>query len=83
MIKTEAKPAIAALNGLFAKSPDGLHEIVRAVMQEMLEAEMTDAIGAEKRSELTSSLSSHWRGPRVRLRACWVCSPRCDRAGMN
>ena len=31
-----------------AKSPDGLREIVRAVMQEMLEAEMTDALGAEK-----------------------------------
>jgi len=30
------------------KSPDGLREIVRAVMQEMLEAEMTDALAAEK-----------------------------------
>jgi putative transposase len=30
------------------KSPDGLREIVRAVMQEMLEAEMTDALGAAK-----------------------------------
>ena len=48
MTKTEAKPAIAAVNELFAKSPDGLREIVRAVMQEMLEAEMTDALGAEK-----------------------------------
>jgi hypothetical protein len=48
MTKTEAKPAIGAVNELFAKSPDGLREIVRAVMQEMLEAEMTDALGAEK-----------------------------------
>jgi hypothetical protein len=48
MTKTEAKPAIAAVNELFVKSPDGLREIVRAVMQEMLEAEMTDALGAEK-----------------------------------
>ena len=48
MTKSEAKPAIAAVNELFAKSPDGLREIVRAVMQEMLEAEMTDALGAEK-----------------------------------
>ena len=47
MTKTEAKPAIAAVNRLFAKSPDGLREIVRAVMQEILEAEMTDALGAE------------------------------------
>src|ERR1700727_2802952 len=48
MTKSEAKPASAAVNELFSKSPDGLREIVRAVMQEMLEAEMTDALGAEK-----------------------------------
>ena len=48
MTKSEAKPTIAAVNELFSKSPDGLREIVRAVMQEMLEAEMTDAVGAEK-----------------------------------
>ena len=48
MTKSEAKPAVAAVNELFSKSPDGLREIVRAVMQEMLEAEMTDALRAEK-----------------------------------
>src|SRR5215831_11841413 len=48
MTKSEAKPAIAAVNELFSKCPDSLREIVRAVMQEMLEAEMTDALGAEK-----------------------------------
>jgi putative transposase len=48
MTKSEAKPAIASVNELFLKGPDGLREIVRAVMQEMLEAEMTDALGAEK-----------------------------------
>jgi transposase-like protein len=48
MTKSEAKPTIAAVNEQFSKSPDGLREIVRAVMQEMLEAEMTDAVGAEK-----------------------------------
>ena len=48
MTKVQAKPAIAAVNDLFSTSPDGLREIVRAVMQEMLEAEMTDALGAEK-----------------------------------
>jgi hypothetical protein len=48
MTMSEAKPANAAVNELFSKSPDGLREIVRAVMQEMLEAEMTDALGAEK-----------------------------------
>src|ERR1700730_16203382 len=48
MTKTEAKPAAAFVNELLSKSPDGLRETVRAVMQEMLEAEMTDALGAEK-----------------------------------
>ena len=54
MTKTEAKPAIAAVNELFGKGPDGLREIVRAVVQEMLEAEMTDALGAGK-GERTSA----------------------------
>src|SRR5580693_5770272 len=48
MTKTEAKPAAESVNALFSNSPDGLREIVRAVMQEMLETEMTDALGAEK-----------------------------------
>ena len=48
MTKTEGKPAIAAVKELFAASPDGLRELVRVVVQEMLEAEMTDALGAEK-----------------------------------
>ena len=34
MTKSEAKPAVAAVNELFSKSPDGLREIVHAVMQE-------------------------------------------------
>ena len=46
--RIEVKSAIASVNELFSKSPDGLREIVRAVMQEMLEAEMTDALGAGK-----------------------------------
>ena len=37
MTKTEGKPAIAAVKELFATSPDGLRELVRAVVQEMLE----------------------------------------------
>ncbi len=56
MTKSEAKPVIAAVNELFSKSPDSLREIVRAVMQEMLEAEMTDALGAEKGERTESRL---------------------------
>jgi len=48
MTRIEAKPAIANVNELYSRRPDGLREVVRAVMQEMLEAEMTDALGAEK-----------------------------------
>ena len=48
MTKTEAKPVAEIVNELFSRSPDGLRELVRTVMQEMLEAEMTDALGAEK-----------------------------------
>jgi len=48
MTKTEVKPAIAAVKELFAQNPDGLRELVRAVMQEMLETEMTEALGAGK-----------------------------------
>ena len=48
MTKSEIKPATAAVKELFAQNPDGLKELVRAVMQEMLEAEMTDALGAAK-----------------------------------
>jgi transposase-like protein len=47
MTTSEAKPTIAAVNALFATSPDGLREF-RGVMQEVLEAEMTEALGAEK-----------------------------------
>jgi putative transposase len=54
MTKNDRKPAIAAIKDLFAENPDGLREVVRAVMQEMLEAEMTEALGAEK-SERSST----------------------------
>ncbi len=43
MTKIEAKPTTAAVNELFTQRADGLRGIVRAVMQEVLENEMTDA----------------------------------------
>jgi putative transposase len=48
MTKTESRTASAAVKELLLHSPDGLREVVRAVMQEMLEAEMSEALGAEK-----------------------------------
>jgi putative transposase len=48
MTKTESKLAVAAAQELLKGNPEGLREIVRAVLQELLEAEMTDALGAAK-----------------------------------
>ena len=53
-----AKPVAEMVNELFSKSPDGLRELVRAVMQEMLEAEITDALGAEKGERSAARLGS-------------------------
>jgi transposase-like protein len=56
MTSTKDKPAAAAIKDLLSQSPDGLREIVRAVMQEMLEAEMTDSLQAEKGERTASRL---------------------------
>ena len=48
MTEDQGKPAVAAVQELLAQSPDGLREIVRSVMQAMLEAEMDEALGAGK-----------------------------------
>lgn len=48
MTKTEAKTSSAIVQDLLLQNPQGLGEIVRAVMQEMLEAEMEEALGAAK-----------------------------------
>lgn len=56
MTNSKDKPATAAIKDLLSQSPEGLREIVRAVMQEMLEAEMTDALQAEKGERTASRL---------------------------
>ncbi|PKB25346.1 transposase-like protein [Novosphingobium kunmingense] len=48
MTRSEVKPAIAAVKELMCQEPDALREIVRSVMQAMLEAEMDGALGAGK-----------------------------------
>lgn len=48
MTEAKSKLAVAAAKELIKGHPDGLREIVRAVLQEILEAEMTDALGAAK-----------------------------------
>ena len=46
MTEAKSKLAVAAAKELIKGHADGLREIVRAVLQEILEAEMTDALGA-------------------------------------
>ncbi|BCH34969.1 hypothetical protein MesoLjLc_68990 [Mesorhizobium sp. L-8-10] len=48
MTKTESKTASAAVKDILLSDPQGLHEVIRAVMQEVLEAEMDEAVGASK-----------------------------------
>jgi hypothetical protein len=48
MTKTEGKSASAAVKDILLQSPDGLREVIRAVLQEVLEAEMDEALGASK-----------------------------------
>src|SRR5512132_3420522 len=53
MTEAKSKLALTAAKELIKGNPDGLREIVRAVLQEVLEAEMPDALGAAK-SERTA-----------------------------
>jgi hypothetical protein len=46
MTRTNPKPALATVKDLLLGDPDSLREVVRAVMQEMLEAEMNEVLGA-------------------------------------
>jgi transposase-like protein len=56
MTETKSKLAVAAAKELMKGHPAGLREIVRAVLQEILEAEMTDALGAAKSERTTARL---------------------------
>jgi transposase-like protein len=53
MTKKEDKTASAAVKEILLSNPDGLGEVIRAVMQEVLEAEMDETLGASK-SERTA-----------------------------
>ena len=46
MTKKEAKLASNAVKDLLLQNPDGWREVVRMVLQEVLEAEMNDALDA-------------------------------------
>ena len=48
MTVAQGKTSVAVAKELLKGDPDGLRELVRVVLQEALEAEMTDALGAAK-----------------------------------
>jgi transposase-like protein len=48
MTEAKGKLSVVTAQELMRGNPDGLREVVRAVLQEVLEAEMTDALGAAK-----------------------------------
>ena len=58
MTEAKSKLAVAAAKELMKGNPDALREIVRAVLQEILEAEMTDALGAAKSERTAGRLAS-------------------------
>jgi transposase-like protein len=48
MTKTDGKTASAAVKDILLSNPDGPREVIRTVMQEVLEAEMDETLGAAK-----------------------------------
>lgn len=44
MTRSEGKTASAAVKEILLSNPDGLRDVIRAVMQEVLEAEMDEAL---------------------------------------
>ncbi len=57
MTNIESKTAGAAVKDILLSNPDGLHEVIRAVMQQILKVEMGEALGASK-----SECTSEWLG---------------------
>ena len=48
MPRSKVRPTLAEVKALLAEDRDFLRPLVQAVLQELLEAEMTEALGAEK-----------------------------------
>src|SRR3546814_12673620 len=74
MTRTEIKPAVSAVKELLAQEPDALREIVRRVMQALLEAEMDEAMGAGK-SERSDARAGYRSGTYPRRRVNRVGQP--------
>lgn len=73
MTKTEDKSAITTVKDILLSNPDGLHEVIRAVMQGVLEAEMDEALGASKKRERTQERLGYRSGYYGRTLVTRVC----------
>src|SRR3546814_14941870 len=84
MTRTEIKPAVSAVKELLAQEPDALREIVRSVMQAMLEAEMVEALGEGKSERSDARLgyrSGHYTRTQVTRVGKLELPDPADRAG--
>ena len=56
MTTKEIKLSVATAKELMAQDPDWMRELVRGLLQEMLEAEMTEALGASKSERIAGRM---------------------------
>src|SRR6516162_2855557 len=61
MTVEKLRPTLAEIKSLLASDKDFLKPIVRAVLQEVLEQEMTDTLGAAKGERIEGRLGYHSR----------------------
>ena len=61
MTQQESTVVGLSLKALMAEDQDFMRQLVRAAMQEILEAEMTEALGAES-GERTETRLGYWAG---------------------
>ncbi|MEY9830749.1 transposase [Sinorhizobium fredii] len=63
-----ALTAVAAVKVILLANPDGLREVIRAVMQEVLEAEMDEVLGATR---LAATRAIRPRDGVSPIHVCW------------
>ena len=89
MIVEKLRPTLAEIKNLLASDKDFLKPIVRAVLQEVLEQEMTDTLGAAKGERIEGRLGYHSRNLVTRVgkielrgatRSAWPVLDRAVRA---
>jgi Transposase, Mutator family len=93
MPRGKLRPTLDEVKALLAENRDFVRPVVQAVLQELLEAEMTEALGAEKGERTAARLgyrSGYYGRTLVARSANWSCGcckigkaasrPSCSRA---